>query len=131
MPNSSNEYWVGFVAISTIALVVALLIFAVPAIQAKRRGYSFFVWFFAGLLVYNPIYLLIVLATVPNRARQKQRLQLAAELDGKLLAAGIPVVTAVRPISERSLGDFATIDPRTTAGKFSNAKSIGDEPTRQ
>ena len=55
----------------------------------------------------------------------------AAELDGKLTAAGLPVVIAARPIPDRSLGDFATIDPRTTAGKFSDARSIGDEPTRQ
>jgi hypothetical protein len=74
--------------------------------------------------------LLIVLATIPHRARQKQRVQFAAELDGKLSAAGLPVVTPARPIPDRSLGDFATVDPRTTAGKFSDAKSIGDEPTR-
>jgi hypothetical protein len=131
MPQALGESWIWPAAIGTIGLVVVLLIFSVPAIQARRRGYSFIVWFFAGLLVYNPIYLLIVLATIPHRARQEQRLQFAAELDARLSAAGIPVVTAVRPIPDRSLGDFATIDPRTTAGKFSDAKSIGDEPTRQ
>lgn len=131
MPRTFDESWIWPVAIGTIGLVVVLLIFSVPAIQAKRRGYSFIVWFFAGLLVYNPIYLLIVLATIPHRSRQKQRVQFAAELDGKLSAAALPVVMAVRPIPDRSIGDFATIDPRTTAGKFSDAKSIGDEPTRQ
>ena len=131
MPQAFGESWIWPAAIGTVALVVVLLIFSVPAIQAKRRGYSFLVWFFAGLLVYNPIYLLIVLATIPHRARQKQRLQFAAELDGKLAAAGLPIVTTVRPIPECSLGDFATIDPRTTADRFSDANSIGDEPTRQ
>jgi hypothetical protein len=131
MPDTFGGSWFWPAAIGTVGLIVVLLIFSVPAIQAKRRGYSFLVWFFAGLLVYNPIYLLIVLATIPHRSRQKQRVQFADELDAKLSAAGLPVVTAVRPIPDRSLGDFATIDPRTTAGKFSDAKSIGDEPTRQ
>jgi hypothetical protein len=131
MPEPLGGSWIITAAVIAIGLIVAAIIFSVPASQAKRRGYSFLVWFFAGFLVYNPIYLLIVLATVPHRARQRQRGQFAAELDGKLAAAGIPVVKAVRPIPERSLGDFATVDPGTTAGRVSGAQSIGDEPTRR
>src|SRR4051812_21311714 len=80
-----------------------------PAIQAKRRGYSFFVWLMAGVLVFNPIFILVVLASVPHRKRQRLREQFRGELDVKLAGAGALVdLPGARPAVERSLGDLAT-----------------------
>jgi hypothetical protein len=116
----------------TIAIVAFLLfVFAIPAIQAKRRGYSFLIWLLAGILALNPIYLLVVLSTVPHRKRQKLRATFADELDASLKTAGIPVsVQAARSAIERSLGDFATMDPGTTASRPATERSLGDELTR-
>jgi hypothetical protein len=118
------------VVVALITAAIVLMIFAIPAIQAKRRGYSFFIWLLAGLLVHNPIYLLVVLATAPHRTRQKLRTTFAAELDAKIAAAGVPIPQPVRPVTERSLGDLATIDPATTASRPPSERSLGDEETR-
>lgn len=110
------------------ALAVMAFVLSIAAVQAKRRGYSFIVWLLAGLFVLNPIYLLVVLATVPHRKRQALRLQFATELDGKLARARPGVAPTFQPVPENSIGDLATLDPRTTAGHGS--RSLGDEETR-
>jgi len=126
-----QEEIIWLIAFGAVAVPIGLLIFSLPAIQAKRRGYSFFVWLIAGLLAYNPIYLLVVLATVPHRKRQRLRAQFANELDAKLAAAGIPAVRPIsRPVGERSLGDQPTMDPGSTVSRPAVERSIGDEATR-
>jgi hypothetical protein len=116
----------------TIAIVAFLLfVFAIPAIQAKRRGYSFFIWLLAGILALNPIYLLVVLSTVPHRKRQRLRATFAEELDARLKTAGIPMtMQAARPAPGRSLGDLATMDPGSTASRPASGRSLGNELTR-
>jgi hypothetical protein len=113
-------------------LIILGILCLVPAVQAKRRGYSFFVWFFAGLVAFNPIFLLIVLASVPHRRRQKLRERFRHELDAKLAAAGAPAVAADRPVSDRSLGDQPTLLPgaaASTADASAPDRSLGDAPT--
>jgi hypothetical protein len=120
-------------------LLVVFTIFSIPAFQARRRGYSFLVWLLAGLLVFNPIYLLVVLGVLPHRRRQRLREEFSRELDTKLTA--VPAETAVA-IPERSVGDqptslpgqaVATTPPRSVgdaATAFPPARSLGDEATR-
>ena len=128
-------------------LVFLILAVLVPAVQAKRRGYSLIVWFIAGALVFNPIYLLVILGISPHRKRQQMREQFRRELDAKLAAAGIPAAApATRPMADRSLGDQPTIPPGTAAATDGppvpqrslgdlptvspGSRSVGDEPTR-
>jgi heme exporter protein D len=125
---------------------LALMCF-LPAWQAHHRGYSFFVWLFVGMLAFNPIFLLIVLASVPHRKRQTLREEFRRDLDAKLAAAGAPAVSlAPRPAADRSLGDQQTILPGASAATdgppvrerslgdlHTNApvaQSLGDQPTR-
>jgi heme exporter protein D len=108
---------------------VSLVVFCIPAVQAKRRGYSFFVWLAAGQLVLNPIYLLVVLGIAPHRRRQQLREQFRQELDAKI-AAGMPaVVAAVRPVPDRSVGDQPTVMPGRVAATDVQAGSVGDAAT--
>jgi hypothetical protein len=121
------------IAVYLVMLVVGLLFFSNAAKQAKRRGYSFLVWLVAGILVLNPIYLLIVLATVPHRGRQKLREQFRRELDAKLAAGGAPAALPVaRAVTDRSLGDLATRLPGASAATDEppvRERSLGDVPT--
>jgi heme exporter protein D len=116
---------VGLVGVA--GLCVAVGIFAIPAMQAKRRGYSFFVWLLAGMLVVNPIYLLVVLGVSPHRKRQRLREQFRRELDAKLSAA-IPT-TPAGPIPERSLGDQPTLAPGSAGATDAPGRSVGDAAT--
>src|SRR5437763_2193163 len=90
--------------------------------QAKQRGYRFWVWVPAGALA-TPLYALIILAILPNRAKQRLREQYLREIDEKLAARpDAPAGDAGRPVPERSLGDRPTIDPAAQ-------RSLGDVPT--
>jgi hypothetical protein len=118
----------GLVALSAaIYLVISFLISLVVAVQARRRGYSFLVWQAAGTLV-NPVFFLVLLGMLPNRARQAQRRRELADLNAKLAVlrkgagepATLPAAPAVRP--ELSLGDQPTVAPPGV--------SLGDQETR-
>jgi heme exporter protein D len=113
-------------------ILILTLTCLVPAVQAKQRGYSFFVWLAAGVLALNPIFILVVLAALPHRKRQRLREQFRRELDAKLAAAGTPAAIPVRPAAERSLGDQQTILPGASAateGPPVRERSLGDLPT--
>lgn len=108
--------------------MAGLVIFSIPPFQAKRRGYSFFVWLITGILLYNPIYLLVVLSVSPHRKRQQMRVQFCCEIDAKL-AANAPAVVAAGSIPERSLGDQPTVPPWSAAATADPARSLGDAST--
>jgi hypothetical protein len=118
--------WIGLASVP-IGLI-GLAIFSIPAVQAKRRGYSFFVWLLAGVLVTNPIYLLVVLGVLPHRKRQRLREQLRRELDAKLAAAA-PAAVRAGPVIERSVGDQPTVMPGVAAATDVPLRSIGDAAT--
>jgi hypothetical protein len=86
------------------------------------------VWLITGLLATNPIYLLIVLAAIPDRAKQRLRNQFRRELDAKLAAmqrrpsAQATIAKVELEASAQSIGDQPTRVPRE--------RSIGDEETR-
>jgi hypothetical protein len=122
-------FGLGGMEITILALLgaVAVGVFAVPAVQAKRRGYSLVVWLVAGILVYNPIYLLVVLGVSPHRKRQRLREQFRRELDAKLSATVPP--TAAGPVPERSLGDQPTLPPGIAAATDGPPRSLGDAAT--
>jgi hypothetical protein len=116
-----------------IGLIPLALICLLPAWQAHRRGYSFAVWLLVGMVAFNPIFLLIVLASIPHRKRQQMREAFRHDLDAKLAAAGSTAVrTAARPAFDRSLGDQATVMPGVSAatdGPPVRERSVGDMPT--
>jgi hypothetical protein len=97
----------------------------VVAFQASWRGYRFSVWFLAALLV-NPVFLIVLLANMPDFARKRLRAKFAAELQAKLAQlAPIPSTSAAAPDSvaaaDLSVGDRVTFLPRD--------RSLGDEET--
>lgn len=104
------------------------LVIAPPVYHAWRRGYNPFVWGLASFLSYNPIFVLVVLASVPHRRRLRLRDQFTQELEAKLaaLAGGPPGLAGdsrdAGRIDTSALGDRATVVPRD--------RSIGDDPTR-
>ena|SRR5207248_11799021 len=111
----------GFLAYLIVPAFFAVLSLPV-ARQAKQRGYRFWVWVPAGALA-NPLYILIILAVLPNRAKQRLREQYLREIDEKRAARpDAPAGDAGRPVPERSLGDRPTIDPTAQ-------RSLGDVPT--
>jgi hypothetical protein len=108
-------------------LLISFLIALPVAFQARRRGHSFLAWLAAGTLV-NPIFFLVLLAIMPDRARQARRRQELADLDARLAAlgksAGEPATLPAAPgaVPQQSLGDQPTVAPPL--------RSLGDEETR-
>jgi hypothetical protein len=104
-------------------LLLLLGVSLLVAVQARWRGYPLVVWLIAGV-VGNPIFILVLLAFMPDFARRRQRRQelddLARRLEGgrrpRPAAAG-PAPPAAGP----SLGDASAHLPE---------RSLGDEPTR-
>jgi hypothetical protein len=98
-----------------------LLSLIVP-VQASQRGYNFFVWLVAGMLG-NPIFLLVLLAIMPDFARKARRRKELAALEKKLTDQVVLLDPAdVLPVEDESLGDQPTILPPL--------RSIGDDETR-
>jgi hypothetical protein len=110
--------------------IVSTLFAFLVAVQARRRGYRFTVWAVVGMLA-NPVYLVILLATMPDYARKRLREQFRAELDAKLAgrspSAHLPVASSptagtFTASPDVSVGDRRTVLPRD--------RSLGDEETR-
>jgi hypothetical protein len=132
---------IGFQELVILGLLLGLGVFlaALPAFQAYRRGYNGVVWCLAGLLGQNPIFVLVVLAMVPHRSRQRLREEFAQELDAKLAGRDLPVAgsTVGKPVRDRSIGDAATdvpgrIDTRSVGDQVTELphRSLGDDQTR-
>lgn len=100
-------------------LVVALL-FGVPR-QARQRGHGFWSWFVIQIVAVNPVYPLVSLAMLPDRAKGRLRRQYAAELDAKLGPGRATPTGADAAIPDRSVGDLPTLAPP--------GRSVGDAPT--
>jgi hypothetical protein len=107
----------------------ALGMLCAPAVQARRRGYSFFVWLGAGILANNPLFLLVVLGGCPHRKRQALRETYRAELDAKLEGVTGPMALSAGVVRDVSVGDAVTADPQTTGGRPARDVSLGDAPT--
>lgn len=64
---------------------IILLIACILPYQAYCRGHGFVSWFLLQLVsLNNPIFLLVLVANLPNKAKMRQRERYAAELDQKL-----------------------------------------------
>jgi hypothetical protein len=123
--------WVAWTLMFTLLFVLLLPILVmslIVAAQASRRGYSLLLWLVAGCLG-NPIFLLILLAIMPDRARLARRRQELFDLEKKLAdrakraAAELePASVVLPPAAASSLGDQPTVLPPV--------RSLGDEETR-
>lgn len=109
---------IGIVALAVATLLLVLLL-GVPW-QANRRGHGFLSWFVLQLVALNPMYTMVLVALLPDRAKARLREQFARELDDRLKSPGrstaLPV-TAAAAAADRSVGDLPT------------AGSVGDAPT--
>jgi hypothetical protein len=106
--------WVVLGVITVCLGTVGLAIVVTVPRQAYRRGHGFWSWLFYQLVGLNPIYPLLLLAVLPNRARMRLREQFAAELDAKLLAARPPAAATVA-FPGGSVGDAVTADGPPTS----------------
>lgn len=66
--------------------ILILCLACVMPVQAKRRGHGFVSWFILQILSMNPLYLLVIVGLLPNKAKMRQREVFAAELEAKLRA---------------------------------------------
>jgi hypothetical protein len=113
------------VTLVLVSATLAGLLLIVPW-QAQRRGLGFASWFVLQILAFNPVYPLILIATLPNRSRMRLRDQLARDLDERLRQAArstrAPAAAGIMPppAPEGTLGELPTTD----------ALSIGDQVTR-
>ena len=105
-------------------VAVFALVAGYVARQARRRGYSFWLWFFANFVTLNPLLVLIVLAVLPDVRKMALRRQLLAELEARLAAGPRPAAPTSGPaVPAYSVGDQPTVVPP-------HLRSIGDEETR-
>lgn len=121
MDKTAAELVVTAVSFGIVMGVIYIIIPFVVARQAKRRGYSFWVWFVAAF-VGNSIILLILLGVMPDQARKRRRKKEMADLETRLQDA-VGQVVAIEPPRDifRSVGDGPTVLP---------ARSMGDDETR-
>jgi hypothetical protein len=115
--------WIGgSIGVVLLGWLIGAFLFLIPA-QAHARGHGFMSWFIIQLLALNPLYPLVLVALLPNKARNRLREQYAAELDRKLATSTSH--DEVQPGSanlQRSLGDAPTYVPVE--------RSLGDQATR-
>jgi hypothetical protein len=80
------------------------------ALQARRRGYSFLVWFLASLVSLNPLVMLAVLTVLPDARKRKLRRQWRAQLEAQLESLTFEAVEAKqRSLPDVSVGDRVTV----------------------
>ncbi|HEY2787502.1 MAG TPA: hypothetical protein VGJ05_21275 [Fimbriiglobus sp.] len=105
-----------------------LILLVVPvAYQAYRRGYNPIIWGIVGLLTFNPLFPLIILAMVPHRSRLRLRDQFTRELEAKLAAR---VGSKSRPTSESGSPRTETSTVGDQVTELPQNRSIGDDQTR-
>jgi hypothetical protein len=112
----------GFALGLLLVAILAALVFGVPR-QARRRGHGFWSWFVLQILATNPVYPLVLVAMLPDRAKGRLREQYAAELDAKLQrpTSGVSAKDTLTLVPDKSVGDLPTLAPPD--------RSIGDAPT--
>ena len=114
------KYWwvLPLVPLPLLAAAVALIV----PLHARRRGHGFVSWFALQFVGMNPIYPLILVAILPNKARMRLRDEYARELDERLREAGLVPTRGGRLPGTGPVGD------RSTEGLA--GPSVGDLPTR-
>jgi hypothetical protein len=105
------------ICVSLASIVITILVVTVPR-YAHQRGHGFISWFVLQILTLNPIYLMLLLATLPNRARSRLRDQFAGELDAKL-----------KTINQTSVTPTGGVFPAYSIGGIQTAISVGEMPT--
>lgn len=106
----ASELIVLFITYGTM-LVMAGVIAYVLGSQTRRRGYGWVSWIVFSLLARNPIYPILLLALLPNKARIRQREQFAAELDAKLAATRPSSAAVTMDFPSHSVGNLPTHTP--------------------
>ena len=114
------KYWWVLPVLPLPALAAAIALFV--ARHARRRGHGFVSWFALQFVALNPIYPLILVAILPNKARMRLRAEYEQDLDERLREAGVIPDRAVGIQGTGSVGDRL---PDGLAGP-----SVGDMPTR-
>src|SRR5687767_15180969 len=77
----------GAVLAVLVAALLLVLLLGVPW-QARRRGHGFVSWFVLQVVAANPVYPMILLALLPDRAKARLRDRFARELDDRLRQTG-------------------------------------------
>jgi hypothetical protein len=109
------KYW-WVLPLAPLPILAAAVGLIVP-LHARRRGHGFVSWFALQFVAMNPIYPLILVAILPNKARMRLRAEYEQDLDDRLREAGM--------IPPRAVGLPGDRSPDGLAGS-----SVGDLPTR-
>lgn len=122
------DHWWVLPLILGVAVALAIIVAAciVVPVQARRRGHGFWSWFLLQFAALNPVYPLILVAMLPNKARLRLREQFARELDELLAKAGTAPPAPARSgeiTAGTSVGDMPTAAAQ-------RERSLGDEETR-
>jgi hypothetical protein len=129
-PGRSGESWTLLAVLLVVGMVILLVLlpFAlILAFQAHRRGYHGVIWCLTGLLSFNPMFPLVVLALLPHRARQARRLKEMQALQNKLAC---PPVAAMRPGPSPPQATPPVVPASAGSTATFPARSLGDEVTR-
>ena len=110
-------------AVYGVFLGIAVGLFAYVAWQARRRGYSFWLWLLACVVSLNPLLILVVLAMLPDARKKRLREEEMEALQAKIAALPALDLDGEAVVPAGLLGDQSTAAP-------SRYRSIGDEETR-
>lgn len=110
-----------FALVLLVAWVLLALLFGVPR-QARQRGHGSASWFVMQVCAVNPVYALVALAMLPDRAKARLRVKYRAELDARLGSTGGPAARPDAAVPAHSVGDLPTLAP--------HGQSVGDDVTR-
>jgi heme exporter protein D len=109
-------------AIYGVPLGIAFGLGAYVAWQARRRGYSFWVWLLASVVSLNPLLILILLAMLPDARKKRLREEEMEALQEKIAALPVVELGGDAVVPAGSLGEQSTAAARL--------RSVGDEETR-
>lgn len=109
-----------FALVLLVGWVLAGLLFGVPR-QARQRGHGSVSWFVMQIFAVNPVYALVALSMLPDRAKGRRREAYRAELDARLASAKGPAARPDGVVPMQSVGDLPTVVPHD--------RSVGDGPT--
>jgi hypothetical protein len=83
IPAVETPTWV-IIFIAVVGALVLVPLAGLLAYQAHQRGYNSVIWFLTGVVSFNPLFPLVVLALLPFRSRQMLRLKERNALNAKL-----------------------------------------------
>ena len=103
MESAYNTYWFQSLIFVIIAIIYTIVIF----INARKMGYSGFLWLFVSLL-YNPLATIYLLAALPNKKLDQRRKEEMLLLKRQLAQRGLVNKGESSAIPRQTISDERT-----------------------